>query len=81
MKPSNRSSSPFSSQARRAGPGFDGQVLVGADLCVEVGKFALKRLTGSHGAIEDHALIGRVAVVTGDAQPSDSPSSGASAVP
>lgn len=55
-------------QPRRVGPGLDGEVLVGADLRVEVGKFALEGLTGGHGTVEYHALVGRMTVVTGDAQ-------------
>jgi hypothetical protein len=47
-------------------PGFDGQVLVGADQRVELGKLALERLAGRHCAIEDDTLVVRLTIVGGD---------------
>jgi hypothetical protein len=46
----------FQPLARGVGPGFDGQVLVSAEQCVEIGEFARERLTGGHRTIEDDPL-------------------------
>lgn len=56
----------FQPLPRGVGPGLDGQVFVGTDQRVKVGKLALERLTGGHRAVEDDTLMLRQAIVGRD---------------